>query len=330
MAGVAQILKLSGETNEVNFAAEDHLLDFKKKVAAACEVEVCRQRLVLGDKVLKPDSEKIVKLGVQPGSDVTLFIKRFPPPSLKDKAKIQALMEAGDFEGLQQAAEEGYDLSVENGLYDVLHTAASNGDYDMIEMMLETGVSVFAITRQNPKTALQVAAKYGQKKVCELLIEWGLDPHEKNKLTSDGSNRRIESWDAVQYADGCGFPELAAWLAVQPSPKAPMAAVEKAAAEKAAAKKAAAEKAAAGKAAAAKKVAAERAAAEKAAAETSPDAASFVAKVHQRAGEVADCSSAQLGSVANKVLRRMCRGRGLPSRGNRADLLSRLAPDPVA
>jgi len=238
MAGVVQILKISGEsiclpTNEVNFAAEDYLLDFKKKVAAACEVEVCRQRLVLGDKVLKPDSEKIVKLGVQPGSDVTLFIKRFPPPSLKDTAKIKALMEAGDFEGLQQAAEEGYDLSVENGLYDVLHTAASNGDYDMVEMMLETGVSVFSITRQNPKTALQVAAKYGQKKVCELLIEWGLDPHEKNKLTSDGSNRRIESWDAVQYANGwkygntglaedSNYPELAAWLAAQPSPKGPM------------------------------------------------------------------------------------------------------------
>jgi len=220
MTDVVEIVKLNGESNEVSFIAADTLQHFKERVEAACGVEVARQRLVLGDHVLKPNSENIVKLGVQPGSAVTLFRKRFPLPSRKDPTKIQALLAANDFEGLQQAAEEGYDLSVENGIYDVLHTAAMNGDYDMVELMLETGVSLFSITRQHPKTALQVAAKYNQKRVCELLVSEGLDPHEKDKLKSDGSHRKIESWDAVTYAKEMGHDELAAWLATQPSPGA--------------------------------------------------------------------------------------------------------------
>merc|ERR1711957_1017565 len=88
----------------------------------------------------------------------------------------------------------------------------------MGQVLLDNGHSVFQISERYPKTALQVAAKWGKRNICEFLIAKGLDSHEKNVMTSDGSNRRISSDDAVEFARSKGHHDLAEWLKKQPSP----------------------------------------------------------------------------------------------------------------
>merc|ERR1712160_17796 len=61
---------------------------------------------------------------------------------------------------------------------------------DGMKAALEAGADVFCTTGGGyPKTALQVCAKYGNRECCEMLVKGGLDPLEKNKMTSDGSGR---------------------------------------------------------------------------------------------------------------------------------------------
>ena len=131
------------------------------------------------------------------------------------------MCEDEDWEGLRRAVKAGYDVNVpcSHGnwsCYFAIHVAACKGNVDIVKFCLENGGDLYAITTTNPKTALQVAAKYGHRDICELLVSKGLCPHEVYTMTSDGSGREIESWSAVQYAQGSGHDELATWLSEQP------------------------------------------------------------------------------------------------------------------
>jgi len=203
---------------EVDFSPSDLLIDLKKKIEAASGIEPDRQKLTLRETALSNNTAPLMTLGIAPGVNLTLS-KSFPAATIKDPLKMKALLYASDLEGVREAALQGYDLDVEgDSHYDLLHEAAMDGDLEMVQLIVETGVSVFSLTRHYPKTALQVAAKYNQKRVCEFLIASGLDPREKNKMRSDDSGRRIESWDAIEYASRQGHRELAEWLGMQPSP----------------------------------------------------------------------------------------------------------------
>merc|ERR1719424_1270832 len=115
----------------------------------------------------------------------------------KDGPKIKQLVEANDIEGLKAAAGEGYDINDVDNAYTGLHWAAYQGKLEILKVIVGNGHSIFAVTGGDyPKTVLQVAAKYGDRQVCEFLVANGLDPHEVNVMTSDGSSRRIESWSA--------------------------------------------------------------------------------------------------------------------------------------
>jgi hypothetical protein len=97
--------------------------------------------------------------------------------------------------------------------------AAWHADPKKMKEALSKGAHVFCITKGGyPKTALQVAAKYGNRECCEMLIEAGLDVYERNVMRSDGSRRKIESWHAIQYASNNNHPELADWLKTFPDP----------------------------------------------------------------------------------------------------------------
>eukprot|EP00656_Telonema_subtile_P034720 TRINITY_DN38779_c0_g1_i1.p1 TRINITY_DN38779_c0_g1~~TRINITY_DN38779_c0_g1_i1.p1 ORF type:complete len:432 (+),score=80.60 TRINITY_DN38779_c0_g1_i1:201-1496(+) len=90
-----------------------------------------------------------------------------------------------------------------------LFEAAWHADPAALNQALECGADPFCITKGRfPKTALQVAAKFGSVECCERLVVAGLDPWEKERMTSDGSGRQIETWDAVQYAREHGHAEL--------------------------------------------------------------------------------------------------------------------------
>lgn len=169
-------------------------------------------------QAIKAYAQRVVSLAAPAAADGKG--KGYPPPTKKDQEMIIDLVEANDIEGLRKAAMDGYDLNVigerQDGYYYVLHQAIWKGNFEMMKLVLETGVSVFSITLAFPKTALQVAAKCGHRDICELLIKNGLDPHEKDTMTSDGSGRSIESWSAVKYAKENNHPELAQWLQEQP------------------------------------------------------------------------------------------------------------------
>jgi len=91
--------------------------------------------------------------------------------------------------------------------------AAWKADPAALKEALDQGADPFCIvTSQWPKSALQIAAKYGSQECCELLIQAGLDPWEKNVMRSDGSGRKIESWHAEKYASENGHFELARWI----------------------------------------------------------------------------------------------------------------------
>jgi len=217
--GMVEILMLNGETYNIQYDPALLLGDFKRLVETQTGLEVERQRLALGITILQGDLKSLDDLGVKAGATLTLGKSRYPKPTIRDSAKVKELLDANDFDGLAKAAELGYHLDVKyDGLYDLLHTAVMKGDLEIVELLLETGVSVFSITRSYPKTALQVAAKFNHKDICAFLMEKGLDPHEKNFMTSDGSHRTIENWDAVQYAAENGHKDLADWLRARPSP----------------------------------------------------------------------------------------------------------------
>jgi len=88
-----------------------------------------------------------------------------------------------------------------------------NPDPAGLQKLMNDGADAFCIIKgKNPKTSLQIAAKFGNKDCCEILIKAGLDPHENFLMRSDGSGRRIERPNAVRYAMKTGHNELAAWL----------------------------------------------------------------------------------------------------------------------
>jgi len=150
-------------------------------------------------------------------SELAKWLDEQPVAQKKDGPKIKQLVEANNIEGLKAAAGEGYDINDVDESYTGLHWAAYCGKLEILKVIVGNGHSVFAVTGGDyPKTVLQVAAKYGDRQVCEFLVANGLDPHEVNVMTSDGSSRRIESDSAVTYARNNGFSELAKWLDEQP------------------------------------------------------------------------------------------------------------------
>ena len=73
------------------------------------------------------------------------------------------MLEAEDVEGLRAAATDGYAIDIVN-TYGTrsLHTAAQTGNMDLVNVIMESGVSVFQITEAfNLVTAFQVAARWG-------------------------------------------------------------------------------------------------------------------------------------------------------------------------
>jgi len=88
-----------------------------------------------------------------------------------------------------------------------------NKDPAGLQKALDDGGDVFSIIKGgNPKTALQVAAKWGNKECCEKLVKAGLDPHESRYMTSDGSGRQLEVMTSVHYAWENKHHELSNWL----------------------------------------------------------------------------------------------------------------------
>lgn len=216
------VRKLGGDEEQFDVIAEDTVAVLKDQLEERSGLAKMKMMLVKGKTSLQDDHATMAGLGVKDGEVLTLIVNIYPVPTIKDSAKVIALLRDDDYEGLVEAALEGYDLNVigedEDGYYYALHVAVWKGNFEMMKLILETGVSVFSLTEVCPKTALQVAAKYGHLEICKWLVEYGLDPHEVNTMTSDGSNRRIETWPAWKYAEGNGHPELGAWLKDQPSP----------------------------------------------------------------------------------------------------------------
>lgn len=225
---------LSGNAEELEVNGSDNVLNVKERLQERMAISPFQMVLVRGKKPLLDDLATLTSLDIKDGTLLTLIKKCFPPPTIKDSEKITKLAEANDVDGLRQAAMEGYDLNViacakdgpMNALYPTLHVAVYQDNFEMMKLVLETGVSVFSLTKQCPKTALQVAAKWGKRDMCELLVRYGLDPHEVNTMTSDGSGRRIESWTAIKYAESRGHDDLAAWLKEQSPPTTTYSVIE--------------------------------------------------------------------------------------------------------
>merc|ERR1712032_508435 len=94
----------------------------------------------------KDDTAKLGSFGVAAGAAMTLLTLPFPAPTKHDSAKIWSLLEADDMEGLKAAAREGYYLNDHDGMYTTFHTAAMNGQLEIMEMLVYAGASPFSIT----------------------------------------------------------------------------------------------------------------------------------------------------------------------------------------
>lgn len=222
MSMCINVRQLGGAVTKLDAVAADCVSTLKDQLTEQLGISSFKMVLVKGRTPLLDDSATMASLDIEDGTVLTLIEKSYPEPTIKDSAKITALVEDDDVEGLSQAVMEGYDLNViadpVDDMYYTLHQSIMKGNFEMMKLVLASGVSVFAITEGFPKSALQVAAKFGHVEICKWLVEYGLDPHEVNVMTSDGSNRRIESWPAWKYATERGHLELGAWLEAQPSP----------------------------------------------------------------------------------------------------------------
>jgi len=211
------VCTLAGVSENVKVAPSQKLVDFKKMVEEVLpNFPAEQQKLILDAKELEPDTKALEEFGVTDGTMLFLIFGKPEPGTV-----VADLCEDEDWEGLRRAVKAGYDVNVpcSHGnwsWYFAIHVAACKGNVDFVKFCLESGGDLYAITTTNPKTALQVAAKYGHRDICELLVSKGLCPHEVNTMTSDGSGREIESWSAVQYAKECGHDELGKWLSEQP------------------------------------------------------------------------------------------------------------------
>lgn len=211
------ICTMAGDEKSVKVAPSQKLIEFKKLVEGVLpNFPAESQKLILDAKELDPDTETLQELGVTDGTSLFLIFGKPAPGTV-----VADLCDDEDWEGLRRAVKAGYDVNVpcSHGnwaWYFAIHVAACKGKVEFVELCLDNGADLYAITTMHPKTVLQVAAKFGHRDICELLVSKGLCPHEVNTMTSDGSGRPIESWSAVQYAQECGHAALARWLSEQP------------------------------------------------------------------------------------------------------------------
>lgn len=225
-----KIMTLSGVGCDIDCEFLDSLGQLKLMIEIKMSIEVCRQRLVMGDTVLRDDMKSLKALGVEPGATLTVGKSQFPKPTITDTAKVKELLEANNYDGLAVLARQGYrldghHLDGRDGEYDLLHTAAKRGNLEIVQLCVDAGVSPFSLTHTyimavGSTTALMVAAKHNQKEVCAFLIDEGLDPLETTVMVRrgfDGTIVPIETVSAVQGASRNGHRLLADWLAVQPS-----------------------------------------------------------------------------------------------------------------
>ncbi len=103
---------------------------------------------------------------------------------LTQERKNQRLLEAakaGDADAMEAALLNGAEIGARNEHgYTALILAAAYGQSKVCQMLLDKGVDLHAKDNEHGYTALIFAAAYGQSKVCQMLLDKGVDLHAKD------------------------------------------------------------------------------------------------------------------------------------------------------